>query len=110
MSNKLKVSFQRVYYIPMWKKLLKSCFVFHHQMCQVIDTDQDVWISQMWQVQIFDDLDLGSFQIFGLVGQGLPVEVLGHGRCDPYSGRVLHPYSGTLKTNKKAALVTLFDK
>ena len=76
-------------------------------MCQVIDTDQDVRISEMGQVQIFDDLDLGSFQIFGLVGQGLAVEVLGHGRCDPDSGRVLYPYSGTLKSNKKAALFSL---
>jgi len=75
-------------------------FLKGYQMGKVIDAYQDVRIPEMRQIMIARDLDLGCVQIFRLVGQRLPVEVLRHRRGDPNPGGIFYPYSGALKEGR----------
>ena len=70
-------------------------------MSEIVDSYQDVRIPEMRQIQIAGDLDFCRIQVFRLVRQRLPVEVLRHRRRDPYSGRIFNPYSGALKVKWK---------
>ena len=69
-------------------------------MCEIIDTDENVWIPEMRQIMITTDLDFRRLKVLRLVRQRLPVEVFRHRRSDPDPRRVLHPYSGSLKVEK----------